>query len=206
MANIYDMADTWNDGATTFTAIKMDVTNTASASSSLLMDLQVGGVSQMTINKAGITESVSGFSVGTVLGIPTYRGIFPSGQYATIIKSGNAVYEFGAGSSGSIKIPGANRNEIIFSIGDVRFGTSNGLSGVNLFSGTNAQTFNIYNTYTDASNYERAKLGWNANVFEIKPEAAGTGTTRVLHISGLPTTNPGPGILWNNAGTPAIGT
>jgi hypothetical protein len=25
MANIYDMTDTWNNGATTFTAIKMDV-------------------------------------------------------------------------------------------------------------------------------------------------------------------------------------
>lgn len=27
-----------------------------------------------------------------------------------------------------------------------------------------------------------------------------------LHISGLPTSNPGAGILWNNGGTIAIGT
>ena len=45
MANIFDMADEWNDSGTTFTAIKMDVTDTASASGSLLMDLQVGGSS-----------------------------------------------------------------------------------------------------------------------------------------------------------------
>ena len=53
MANIYDMVDTWNDGAITFTAIKMDVTNTASASGSLLLDLKVGGVTKASIDKNG---------------------------------------------------------------------------------------------------------------------------------------------------------
>lgn len=53
MANIYDMADTWNDSGTTFTAIKMDVTDTASAAGSLLMDLQVGGTSQFSVRKDG---------------------------------------------------------------------------------------------------------------------------------------------------------
>jgi hypothetical protein len=71
---------------------------------------------------------------------------------------------------------------------------------------TNAQTFRLYNTWTDASNYERLGISWGSNIVSIKPEAAGTGTVRVLHISGLPTSNPGAGILWNNAGTPAIGT
>lgn len=75
-----------------------------------------------------------------------------------------------------------------------------------LRSGTNAQAFRLYNTYTDASNYERLAIGWSTNVVSIKPENAGTGSARVLHISGLPTSNPGPGILWNNGGTPAIGT
>ena len=41
------MTDTWNDGATTFNAIKMNVTDTASASGSLLFDLQVGGASKL---------------------------------------------------------------------------------------------------------------------------------------------------------------
>ena len=51
--NIYDLADTWNDGATEFTSIKMDVTDTASLSTSMLIDLQVGGVSQFSVDKAG---------------------------------------------------------------------------------------------------------------------------------------------------------
>jgi hypothetical protein len=52
MANIYDLSDTWADGATTFTAIKMSVTDSASAAASLLMDLQVGGVSAFSVDKA----------------------------------------------------------------------------------------------------------------------------------------------------------
>jgi hypothetical protein len=49
-------------------------------------------------------------------------------------------------------------------------------------NGTNAQTFNIYNTYTDASNYERASLTWDTNVFKINSNALGTGTSRDVHI------------------------
>jgi hypothetical protein len=47
---------------------------------------------------------------------------------------------------------------------------------------TNAQTYRLYNTYTDASNYERLAFTWSTNVAEIKTEAAGTGTLRDLSI------------------------
>lgn len=47
---------------------------------------------------------------------------------------------------------------------------------------TNAQTFNIYNTYTDGSNYERGFLKWNSNVLEIGTEKLGTGTQRNVKI------------------------
>ena len=43
---------------------------------------------------------------------------------------------------------------------------------------TNAQTFRLYNTFTDASNYERASVGWASNRFSMIVEAAGTGTAR----------------------------
>ncbi len=49
-------------------------------------------------------------------------------------------------------------------------------------SGTNPQTYRIYNTFTDASNYERASIGWSGNVLGIGTEAAGTGTARGLEI------------------------
>lgn len=49
-------------------------------------------------------------------------------------------------------------------------------------NGTNAQAFNIYNTYTDASNYERGFVKWDTNVLKIGTEKLGTGTARALEF------------------------
>lgn len=50
-------------------------------------------------------------------------------------------------------------------------------------NGVNAQTLRLYNTYTDASNYERAHLAWSGNVFIIDSQLiAGTGLSRALHL------------------------
>jgi hypothetical protein len=51
-----------------------------------------------------------------------------------------------------------------------------------LRNGTNAQTFRVYNTFTDASNYERGKIEWASNVLRIGTEKAGTGTARALEF------------------------
>jgi hypothetical protein len=48
-----NLAATWNASGTTFTAVKMNVTDTASAAASLLLDLQVGGTSQFKVSKGG---------------------------------------------------------------------------------------------------------------------------------------------------------
>jgi hypothetical protein len=46
----------------------------------------------------------------------------------------------------------------------------------------NAQTFRIYESFTDASNYTRGKLEWSSNVFRIGTEKAGTGSARALEL------------------------
>jgi hypothetical protein len=48
--------------------------------------------------------------------------------------------------------------------------------------GTDAQTFRLYNTYTDASNYERVTLTWSANSAYLQTENAGTGVARNLRL------------------------
>jgi hypothetical protein len=53
-----------------------------------------------------------------------------------------------------------------------------------LRNGVNGQTLRAYNTYTDASNYERGFFRWASNVLEIGAEAAGTGTARALKLYG----------------------
>jgi hypothetical protein len=47
---VLNATQTWNNVATTFTGIKFNVTNTASNAASLLMDLQVGGASRVSIS------------------------------------------------------------------------------------------------------------------------------------------------------------
>lgn len=71
--DIYNMAQTWNAGATTFTAIKMDVTDTASAAASKLLDLLVGGSSRFSVGKAGDTVLASAASFGWSTDVKLWR-------------------------------------------------------------------------------------------------------------------------------------
>jgi hypothetical protein len=61
--NIYSLTDVWNAGGTTFKGIALDVTDTASASGSLLMDLQVGAASKFKVGKTGTSSTAPAVSV-----------------------------------------------------------------------------------------------------------------------------------------------
>ena len=67
----------------------------------------------------------------------------------------------------------------LFTVANLAIDTANTLEQRN---STNAQTFNIYNTYTDGSNYERAFVRWVSNALEIGAESAGTGSDRNVII------------------------
>jgi len=47
---------------------------------------------------------------------------------------------------------------------------------------TNPQNFNIYNTYTNASNYERLFVGWTGNQAYVVPQSLGTGVARHMNV------------------------
>lgn len=50
---IAQLLATWNNAAVAFSGLVIDVTDTASASGSLLMDLKLGGVSKFSVDKSG---------------------------------------------------------------------------------------------------------------------------------------------------------
>ncbi len=50
------------------------------------------------------------------------------------------------------------------------------------YNSTTGQTYELYNTRTDGSNYERAAWTWESNICKLKSEAAGTGTQRAIHL------------------------
>jgi len=179
------------------------------------LSFQTDGTARMTV--AATTGAIRLHNLGnaavpslywnTIPGTFTNWGFFSVGVGSTSFATGNTeIIRFGGAVNGMCVYD-------TYAIG-TNFGAPNiflrdeGAGTLAQRNGTNAQTDRLYGTYTDASNYRRlTKTMSTAGVAEIKPEGAGTGASgNVLHISGLPTSNPGPGILWNNAGTPAIGT
>lgn len=150
-----DIAQTWNTTGTP-TAVKLNVTDTASNANSLLMDLQVGGSTKVSITKAGLIYGTGGYYVGLGGGLQSWFaninavgnvGFGPAFTSDTILTRDNAAYTL------------AQRNA------------------------TNPQTFNVYNTYTNSTNYERGFLKWNTNVLQIGTEkGSGGGTARALEF------------------------
>jgi hypothetical protein len=137
------------------------------------MDLQVGGTSQFKVSKIG---DITIPNTGAVLA--------PSGGVVQI--GGNTRSTTGAaGFSNGLRIGGVatlSFADSIYNTSDVyllRDGLANTLAQRNA---TNPQAFRVYNTYTDASNYERVNLTWQTSVARWQSEAAGTGTVRNMEI------------------------
>jgi hypothetical protein len=85
----------WNDAAVTFTGLKLNVTNTASAAGSNLLDLQVGGASQLSVKTNGnlrIGSTTAGAIIGA--GDNSFRSI----QFGGSLLGSNGI---GAITSGS---------------------------------------------------------------------------------------------------------
>jgi hypothetical protein len=79
---------TWNASGTTFTGIGLNVTDTASASGSLLVDLQVGGTSQFYVRKDGFTRSAQNIEAagGNFVGSTDSGGLFFGSSSDTVIR------------------------------------------------------------------------------------------------------------------------
>lgn len=194
-----NITQTYNNGAVTFAgAIKVNVTNTASAIDSKLIDLQTGGTSKFAVLAAGGTGS-NGPAVSVVAGVLNSPAIGFGGTafgQVGIYSSSNGI-AFGGSSSCffvassslvglSLRLDGSlnwsSTTTADTNSPDVRL-FRDAASVLAQRNGTNAQTFRLYNTYTDASNYERGVVGWSGNAFVIGTQAAGTGTQREITLT-----------------------
>lgn len=78
--SVLNLAQTWNTTGTP-TAIKLNVTNTASNAASLLMDLQVGGVSKVKADVSGLMNVQTLFVWGGgIYSGPSTLVLFPNGS------------------------------------------------------------------------------------------------------------------------------
>jgi hypothetical protein len=165
---LYNLTDTWTDSGTTYNAIKMNVTDTASASDSKIMDLQLSGSTRFYVTKGGVAQS-----------------------------SGSVNWGGGAGGADNTC---AYTPQLALTQGTTAFAADavlrrDAASIIAQVNSTTAQTFRVYNTYTDASNYECGVLDWRttSNVLTIGVQEAGTGTDRAVRLVGeeiqiMPTT------------------
>jgi hypothetical protein len=88
---ILDLSQTWNTTGNP-TALKVNVTNTASGSSSLLIDLQTGGTSRFTVNRTGLITA-GGLSMSGADATARYFGAqngLPSGYNSAFQGFGTA--------------------------------------------------------------------------------------------------------------------
>ena len=172
----------------------------------MLMDLQVNGGSRFTVTKGGVALAGDGSAAAPSLSFlgATSTGLFKlvssigmsvSGTHvATLFSSG-----FGLGSAralfwDSTTTPNGNIDLALYRDAAGTLAQRNS---------TNAQAFRVYNTYTDAANYERLEFMWSSNIATIQTLAAGTGVGRVLNFSALSMgfyTSGTQRWLFNNAG------
>ena len=145
--------------------------NAPSGFSGNLLDLQVNGASQFkVINNAIFTPHLcaAGTGAGTAVVLSPNGGA----NFAARLSTTTFFTTVGLGISGGAfdNSPDVSLNRDAADILAQR-------------RGTNAQTYRLYNTYTDASNYERAYLRWASNVLEIGTEGAGTGSEKPVRIT-----------------------
>jgi hypothetical protein len=120
-----------------------------------------------TITSAGQTLTISAIASDTSMTISPAAGAAISGQAYTLVGG----TRFTVAGNGKVGI-GANT-----------FLERDGDNLLALRNSTAAQEFRIYNSYTDASNYERGSIRWQSNAFVVGNAALGTGGLRDIVIS-----------------------
>ena len=121
-------------------------------------------------------------SAGAVLAAVSAAGVFSTPQLTltavnnvnTSLKLNSASLNYGWYSGDYF---GINYGEMV--LGSINMG--NNTVAIRNFS--SAQIFRIYNTFTDASNYERLGITWASNICTIGLAQAGTGLPRTLNVN-----------------------
>lgn len=157
------ISQTWNSGAVVFTAVRVNITNTASSTNSPLLDLQVGGTSQVQMRRNGKIYAAA-FLLPTATGGTLEINNDSGGQTGVMYCNPDFLIRWGSSLYGTADI------------GLRRDGATGALA---IRAGTQAEILRVYRTWTDASNYERQSLQSGSGYFEWAAETAGTGTDNI---------------------------
>ena len=186
----FTLTQTWNAGGVTFNGWKLAITDTASAAASRPLNI-LGGASATTellyLTVAGrLYAGAPAYAVGSphyssVGNTDTGFSITATGVYYSINGASVAAIIDASGPEflfGSTTAFGWGSGAADATTADVKIvrDAANTLAQRN---GANAQTFNGYYSFTDASNYQRFALKTGATTVEFAAETAGTGADNI---------------------------
>jgi len=117
----------------------------------------------------------------------TAQGVVPgsNGAAATSFLNATGAWSVPAGGGGA---PGGSTTQVQYNNAGAFGGANVYVESANVLAqrnATTAQAYYVYNTFTDASNYERGVMDWTttANVLTIGAQVAGTGQNRPVLFS-----------------------
>lgn len=164
--SLISLAGTLNTTGSPY-VIYSDITNTASGANTRLIRLDVGGAHRFSVATDGEVRYSSdnhGFaSYGAAEAVYRVGGtdiLLVRNGGATLTLLGDHVLNFN-GSGSCLMVSDATSHAIA------------------MRSGANAQSFRVYGTFTDASNYVRASLNSTSTLVTLAAETAGTGADDV---------------------------
>jgi hypothetical protein len=203
---------TWNSGATAFNPLRMNITNTTSATTSTLMDLKVGGISKFSINKDGGWKVTGPFRDPMAENLGRYIAMVGNGSDFPAFRTNTAVWINGDIPDVDGNPPYALNeipdNTTMLAIGsDVegpailcRTYTDGGGEHHPLMRGYTwdaniggAQAprvldmipynFRWYNTFTSDTSYEEFFFRWSGNILQMGTDKGSAGgTAREMHL------------------------
>ena len=182
-----NITQTWNNAAVAFDGAKLNITATAYHASdertpttdSKIIDLQVGGTTQFYVDAFGdiVLPTGSGFVSHTSVSFGYWRNglTLASSNPAIPLDSGPIAW---------------TATTDLSTTPDVWLARTPGTGTLGLWGGTgfnSPATLQIYNAFTNTTNYERATLDWNENtsppIFTIGTEkGSGGGSTRGVNF------------------------
>ena len=159
---LMDFSGTWNTTGNV-RGIRLNITDTASAAASKLLELLIGGSPIFSVEKSGNvtfnTFNSTGYGSFSSGNTPTFQLQQSTGR-RSILSPLALTFFTAAGAANPVSITGDAANILAQR------------------SGTSAQTFRLYGTYTDASNGRRLDItSTTAGIFTLTATGIGTGAS-----------------------------
>lgn len=189
-----NITQTWNNASIPFEGVKIAITNTASradanilalyadaAGTTKVLEFRASPTSGQIISNGNGSKSNVVYSMGNSTGWGMFAGASGGVQFAWGGSSTPLMYTTGviaASNHGFQWSSAANDPSTTVDLSVWR-DAANTLAQRN---STAAQTFRLYNTWTNASNGEWATFNWSSNVLHIGATKNGTGTARSMQL------------------------